>query len=87
MGKHVGQYLHQLRETEGLGLRQLASQIGLSASHLSMVEHGQRETSVVVLYDIVKRLDGDFITALRRMALDIGIPPKAIAPELHPHDV
>lgn len=78
MGKQVGKYIQQLRESRGVGLRQLGDQIGLSASHLSMVEHGQREVSIVILYGITAALDGDFISALRLLAVDAGVPEEAI---------
>ena len=91
MGKNVGQYVKQLREAQGLELCQLAKQIGLSISHLSLVEHGQRETPVTVLYDIVNSLNGDFITALCCLAADAGIPAEVLRaysdfnPEIKPH--
>lgn len=78
MGKRVGQYLQQLREAQGLSLRELGTRAGLSAAHLSLVEHGRREASVPVLYSIVAPLNGNFITALRLLALDVGIPPDAV---------
>ena len=91
MGKNVGQYVQQLREAQGLELYQLAKQIGLSDSYLSMVEYGQCETAVTVLYDIVKSLGGDFMTALCCLAADAGIPAEALRaysdfnPEIKPH--
>ena len=91
MGKNVGQYVQQLREAQGLELWQLAEQIGLNASHLAMIEHGQREISVTILYDIVKPLGGDFVTALCCLAADAGIPAEALRtysglnPQIKPH--
>ena len=91
MGKNVGQYVQQLREAQGLELCQLAEHIGLSTAHLSLVEHGQRETSVTVLYDIVKSLGGDFMTALCCLAIGAGIPVEALRtysdlnPAIKPH--
>ncbi len=78
MGKEVGQYIQELRTNQGIGLRRLSDQIGLSAAHLSMVEHGRRETSVVVLYNIVRALNGDFVDALQRLALDAGVPAEVL---------
>ncbi len=78
MGKEVGLYIQELRTNQGIGLRRLSDQIGLSAAHLSMVEHGRRETSVTVLYDIIRTLNGDFVDALQRLALDAGVPAEVL---------
>lgn len=78
MGKQVGNYIQKLREAKGLGLRQLGDQISLSPSHLSMVEKGKREVSITVLYPIIEALDGNFVNALRFLALDAGVPHDVI---------
>jgi transcriptional regulator with XRE-family HTH domain len=52
-----GPGLRRLREDAGLGLRELAAQSGISASHLSLIETGQRRPSPRVAAAIAKVLD------------------------------
>ncbi len=85
MGKLVGKYLQELREAQGVGIRELGAQIGLSPAHLSMVEKGQREVSITVLFPIVQALNGEFVTALRLLVLDAGIPEEAITQDIVEH--
>lgn len=86
MGKRVGKYLQELREAQGVSIRQLGAEVGLSPSHLSMVENGQREVSITVLFPIVKALDGDFVNALQLLAVDAGIPPDAVIQNTIPEE-
>lgn len=79
MGKRVGKYLQQLRQNQGVSIRQLGEQVCLSPAHLSMVEKGRREVSIMVLFPIVKALNGNFECALRLLVLDAGIPEDAVA--------
>ncbi|MCB0190749.1 MAG: helix-turn-helix transcriptional regulator [Anaerolineae bacterium] len=84
MGKRVGKYLQQLREAQGQSMRQLGTQVGISPSHLCLVETGQREVSITLLFPIIKALDGDFVNALKLLVLDAGVPAEAIAgKEIH----
>ncbi len=78
MGKRVGTYIRELRKERGLSLRSLGAQIGISPSHLSLVERGEREVSVSVLYPIVQMLNGDMLHALILLAQDAGVPASAL---------
>lgn len=81
MGKLVGEYLQKIRTAQGCSLRQLATRADVSPSHVSLVEKGQREISIEALFPIITALNGNFVEALRLLALDAGIPPEAITPE------
>ena len=52
----LGARLRQSRETAGLGLRELARRLELSASALSQIETGKSRPSVKTLYAIVSEL-------------------------------
>ncbi len=78
MGKQLGLYVQGLRQQRGESIRQLGNEIGLSAAHLSLIERGQREVSIQVLYPLVQALDGDFRRALSLLAMDAGIPEEAL---------
>lgn len=52
----VGQRLRAEREARGVSLRQLARQLGISASALSQIETGRSRPSVSTLYAIVSEL-------------------------------
>lgn len=78
MGKRIGNYLQELRTEQGWSIRQLGSEVGISAAHLSLVEKGRREVSITALLPIVKALNGNFVDALRLLALDAGIPTDVI---------
>jgi transcriptional regulator with XRE-family HTH domain len=43
MGKELGRYLRQLREEQGLTLRDVAREATISNAYLCMVEHGKRK--------------------------------------------
>lgn len=79
MGKRVGTYIQELRQQHGLSIRQLGSLVGLSHTHLSLLERGQRETSINTLYPLMQALNGDFINALRLLALDAGVPEEDVS--------
>ncbi len=78
MGKRIGNYLQELRAEQGWSIRQLGAEVGISASHLSLVEKGRREVSITALLPIVKALNGNFVDALRLLAMDAGIPTEVI---------
>lgn len=79
MGKRVGDYLMQLRRQNGLTIRQVCTLVGLSHTHLSMLERGRREASINTLYPLMQALNGDFINALRLLALDAGVPEEDVS--------
>jgi len=78
MGKQVGKYLQDLRGQQGWTIRQLGTETGISPSHLSLIEQGQREVSITVLFPIIKALNGNFLKALHLLALDAGIPTEVV---------
>lgn len=58
----VANRLRELREGRGISMRQLATQSGLSANALSMIERGKTSPSVSTLYKLADAL-GVSITA------------------------
>ncbi|GAA4102621.1 helix-turn-helix domain-containing protein [Nonomuraea soli] len=68
--EHLGRALREARTAQGISLRALAADIGISASLLSQVENGKSQPSVSTLYALVSRL---------RVSLDdllgLGGPP------------
>jgi transcriptional regulator with XRE-family HTH domain len=53
----LGQRLRALRIAKGVGVRQLAEKVGVSASLISQIELGKGAPSVKTLYGLVKVLD------------------------------
>lgn len=80
MGTQLGMYLQSLRRQQGASIRQLGSQVGLSASHVSLIERGQRQIAIYTLYLLVQALHGDFNHALCLLALDAGVPEEMFSP-------
>ncbi|MGC9530423.1 MAG: helix-turn-helix domain-containing protein [Candidatus Bipolaricaulaceae bacterium] len=66
----LGRRLRQLRQGQGLTLRELARRVGKSESYLSRVEHGRIDLSLSTLKEIADQL-GRPIAHL----LDDGLPP------------
>jgi transcriptional regulator with XRE-family HTH domain len=79
MATRVGNYIHILRQEQNISMRELARQTGLSPGYLSMIERGHREMPVQTLYSMVEALNGDFVFALRQMAMDAGVPEEELA--------
>ena len=55
-GKDIGASLRSVRESRGMGLRELARRVGVSASAISQIETGRSRPSVETLYSIVQEL-------------------------------
>jgi transcriptional regulator with XRE-family HTH domain len=53
---HLGQEIRRLRAEAGLSLRGLASDLGISAAHLSDIEHNRRRPSEALLKRIADGL-------------------------------
>lgn len=53
----LGRWIRHYRKTKGLTLNQLATSVGTSPSHLSLIETGQREARVTMLSKIAAALD------------------------------
>lgn len=79
MGVRLGSYLQTLRQQQRTSIRQLGCQVGLSPSYLSLLERGQRETSLNNLYPLILALKGNFNHALRLLALDAGVPEEVVS--------
>ncbi|MGW5863257.1 helix-turn-helix domain-containing protein [Streptomyces sp. NPDC055239] len=56
MEDRIGQALREARVAQGISLRSLATETGISASLLSQVETGKSQPSVSTLYALVNRL-------------------------------
>ncbi|MGW8356240.1 helix-turn-helix domain-containing protein [Streptomyces wedmorensis] len=56
MEEHIGQALRAARQAQGISLRTLAADTGISASLLSQVENGKSYPSVGTLYVLVSKL-------------------------------
>ncbi|MFB6831111.1 helix-turn-helix domain-containing protein [Streptomyces hydrogenans] len=56
MEERIGQALREARKAQGISLRSLAADTGISASLLSQVENGKSYPSVETLYTLVSRL-------------------------------
>lgn len=59
----MGQAIRRLREKERLSQERLALMVGISRQHLSNVESGKANVSVVVLLKIAEGVGGGFILA------------------------
>ncbi len=66
-----GRALRVVRSAHGLTQRQLADRIGISASHLSLVESGKRDPSLKVLQEISATLAVP-MHLLTLLASDVG---------------
>jgi transcriptional regulator with XRE-family HTH domain len=58
--EYIGRRLREERERQGLSLRKLASNLGISPSALSQIETGRSRPSVGTLYSIVSALELSF---------------------------
>jgi DNA-binding XRE family transcriptional regulator/mannose-6-phosphate isomerase-like protein (cupin superfamily) len=54
---NVGARLRQARQRSGLSLREVARQLGVSASFVSQLENGKSQPSVATLYSLAQLLD------------------------------
>ena len=79
MGVRLGRYVQHLRDQRSESIRHLGRVVGVSPSHLSLIESGCREASITVLYRIVQSLEGDFVWALRLLASDAGVPDEVLS--------
>lgn len=76
ISKDVGPRLRTHREQQGLGLRELARRLGISASAVSQIETGKSRPSVGTLYAMANELD----MSLDELFTDVP----AGRPEKHP---
>lgn len=56
VGRHIGDFIRDLRRNAGVSLRQLAERAGVSNPYLSQVERGLRKPSAEVLQQIATAL-------------------------------
>jgi transcriptional regulator with XRE-family HTH domain len=56
VGVNLGSHLRRARQRSGLTLREVARQLGVSASFVSQLENGKSQPSVVTLYSLTQLL-------------------------------
>jgi transcriptional regulator with XRE-family HTH domain len=71
----LGQELRRLRQEEGLTLRRLADAVGVSAAHLSDLEHNRRRPSDALLRKIARTLRRTGANYERLEQLSTGMDP------------
>ncbi|MGD9955826.1 MAG: cupin domain-containing protein [Candidatus Nanopelagicales bacterium] len=83
----IGARLRAVREARGLGLREAARQLDVSASFLSQLETGKSQPSVSTLYSLTRLLDvsidqlfDDEATAATVASIASGAPAPAATP-------
>ena len=61
--KAIGQRMKQAREAKGLTQKQLAEKVGLSASHISVIERGIKTPKLETFVEILNilKVDANFI--------------------------
>lgn len=59
--KELGLYLRKIRENCALSLRQVGNQSSISYSHLSMIENGTRKPTALILKQLAKVYNLDYI--------------------------
>lgn len=64
MRKLVGRNVERLRRAKGLTQEQLAERSGFSQQYISGLENGQRNPTVVTLYEIASALDASPVDLL-----------------------
>jgi len=68
--KALGATLRKARETSGISVREMASRLGCSPSHVSQVERGVTSPSVHTLFSMVRELGGSLDDLLALAARD-----------------
>ena len=56
LGRNIGEYIREQRNTTKISLRELAKQAGVSNPYLSQIERGLRKPSAEILQQIAKGL-------------------------------
>ena len=56
LGRYIGEYIREQRNTAKISLRELAKQAGVSNPYLSQIERGLRKPSAEILQQIAKGL-------------------------------
>ncbi|HEX7302563.1 MULTISPECIES: helix-turn-helix domain-containing protein [unclassified Lentzea] len=56
LGRNIGEYIREQRNTAKISLRELAKQAGVSNPYLSQIERGLRKPSAEILQQIAKGL-------------------------------
>ena len=60
IAKHIGQQVYHLRKAEGMSLRRLSSETGVSVTFLFQIEHAQSVPTADVLWKLSKGLKKPF---------------------------
>jgi len=63
--------LIEARRHAGVSQRALADKLGKAASHVTMIERGQRRVDALELYRVAKALDVDPVELFRRIAFSL----------------
>jgi transcriptional regulator with XRE-family HTH domain/mannose-6-phosphate isomerase-like protein (cupin superfamily) len=76
VGENLGSRLRQARQRSGMTLREVARQLGVSASFVSQLENGKSQPSVVTLYSLTQLLGVsiDEMFELERQPEDVQVP-------------
>jgi transcriptional regulator with XRE-family HTH domain len=82
----VGANLRERRLAAGLSLRQLARDLGVSASFVSQIENGKSQPSVATLYTICSRLDISLDELFNADGTASQAQPTAVSPVPGPAD-
>lgn len=59
--ERIGAQLLHLRQLSGMGQKVVAHRTGISISHVSLIEHGQRSASVNVLCAMAQAVGGELV--------------------------
>lgn len=76
VSENLGSRLRQARQRSGMTLREVARQLGVSASFVSQLENGKSQPSVVTLYSLTQLLGVsiDQMFELERQPGDVKVP-------------
>lgn len=66
MRRLVGENFARLRREKGLTQEQVEARSGFSQQYLSGLERGQRNPTIITLYELAKSLDADVVELFRR---------------------
>ena len=79
MNKKFGPFIREIRIQKGLGQRELASKIGVSASYLNDIEKDKRTAPKL---DIIKKISKILSIDNKRLNDLAGISKKTLAPDI-----
>ena len=80
MNKKFGPFIREIRIQKGLGQRELASKIGVSASYLNDIEKDKRTAPKL---DIIKKISSILSIDNKKLNDLAGISKKTLAPDIN----